>query len=134
MRASFLLLAALGAAPSAALPKAAPNTLPHGPVLVGAGADALARETRRQCPGVPTERLTPADLLAAEERFRDGLAAAQRQAMDRQLPQDGASGPARCARSEGGASCPAAAYLEEIAGAGLMPRFVAGLCRPGAVR
>ncbi|MET7143516.1 hypothetical protein M3S04_18515 [Xanthomonas sp. PPL139] len=128
MRASFLLLAALGAAPIV------PNILPHGPVLVGAGADALARETRRQCPDVPTDRLTPADLLDAEERFRDGLAAAQRQAMDRQLPQDGASGPARCAHREGGASCLAATYLEEIAGAGLMPRFVAGLCRPGAVR
>ncbi|KAB7764961.1 hypothetical protein [Xanthomonas sp. LMG 12462] len=132
MRASFLLLAALGAAPI--VPKAVPNTLPDGPVLVGAGADALARETRRQCPGVPTDRLTPADLLDAEETFRDGLSAAQRQAMDRQLPQDGASGPARCAHSAGGASCPAAAYLEEIAGAGLMPRFVAGLCAPGAVR
>ncbi|MBO9883889.1 hypothetical protein [Xanthomonas sp. D-109] len=129
MRASFLLLAALGAAP--VMSKAVPNTLPDGPVLVGAGADALARETRRQCPGVPTDRLTPADLLDAEETFRDGLSTAQRQAMDRQLPQDGASWPAR---SEGGASCPAVAYLEEIAGAGLMPRFVAGLCAPGAVR
>ncbi|MXV07918.1 MULTISPECIES: hypothetical protein [unclassified Xanthomonas] len=130
MRIAFLLLAALGAAPAAVVP----NTLPAGPVLVGAGADALARETHRQCPTVPTDRLTPADLLDAEDTFRDGLSVAQRQAMDRQLPQDGAFGPARCAHREGGASCLAASYLEEIAAAGLMPRFVAGLCAPGAVR
>ncbi|MBB5886867.1 MULTISPECIES: hypothetical protein [unclassified Xanthomonas] len=75
MRASFLLLAVLGGAPAAVVP----NTLPAGPVLV----DALARETRRQCPGLPTDRLTPADLLDAEETFRDGMSVAQRQAMDR---------------------------------------------------
>ncbi|WP_045726618.1 hypothetical protein [Xanthomonas sp. GPE 39] len=131
MLAPLLLLAALSGAPT----DTEPNTLPEGDTLVGPGAEALAREIRRQCPKVPTNRLFPADLLDAEETFRDALPAAERQAMERQLPQEGDLGPARCADADrDGASCLAAAYLEEIDGAGLMPRFVAGLCAPGAVR
>ncbi|WP_045738079.1 hypothetical protein [Xanthomonas sp. MUS 060] len=129
MLAPLLLLAALSGTPT----DTEPNTLPDGDTLVGPGAEALARETRRQCPTVPTNRLFPSALLDAEETFRDALPAAQRQAMERQLPQEGDLGPARCADRDG-ASCLAAAYLEEIDGAGLMPRFVAGLCAPGAVR
>ncbi|KAB7769726.1 hypothetical protein [Xanthomonas maliensis] len=102
------------------------KTVAVGPSVIGPGMQALQAEQGRQCPSMAIDRLAPADLLDAEERFRDALSAAERQRLDRQLPQD-RDGPARCAQRNG-ASCPGEAYLEEIAGAGLMPRFVARLC------
>jgi len=98
-------------------------------IFAGRDFNALVARTQARCPAAPIRYAKAADLLDAEDRFVATLRTRDRRRLTTAIPREADGGASRCAKSPGGASCPASANLEAMRKARMLDRFAAFACR-----